>query len=120
MARRTAEGIRLQTRKGNDYARRYSLIVAALQKLRVSSVILDGEVMCFTGADQDFNKLWNRTHDHEARLCAFDLLELDGEGLGAEPLALPCWSLRAGGTVPQVRLRTSPGGFASRRPYRIG
>jgi len=24
-------------------------------------------------------KLWNRTHDHEAGLCAFDLLELDGE-----------------------------------------
>ena len=24
----------------------------------------------------DFDKLWNRTHDHEAKLCAFDLLEL--------------------------------------------
>jgi len=24
----------------------------------------------------DFDKLWSRTHDHEAKLCAFDLLEL--------------------------------------------
>ena len=34
--------------------------------------------MCFTGLAHDFDKLWNRTHDHEAKLCAFDLLELDG------------------------------------------
>jgi ATP-dependent DNA ligase len=32
------------------------------------------------GAEHDFDTLWNRTHDHEARLCDFDLLELDGEG----------------------------------------
>jgi hypothetical protein len=30
-------------------------------------------------AMHDFDKRWNRTHDHEAKLCAFDLLELDGE-----------------------------------------
>lgn len=43
--------------------------------------------MCFTGARQDFDKLWNRTHDHEARHCAFDLLELDGVDLRDRPLA---------------------------------
>ena len=36
---------------------------------------------------QDFDKLWNRTHDHEAKLCAFDLLELDGEDYRPKPLA---------------------------------
>jgi bifunctional non-homologous end joining protein LigD len=35
--------------------------------------------MCFSGAAHDFDKLWNRTYDHEAKLCAFDLIELDGE-----------------------------------------
>ena len=35
----------------------------------------------------DFDKLWNRTHDHEAKLCAFDLLELDGEDYRPKPLA---------------------------------
>jgi ATP-dependent DNA ligase len=42
--------------------------------------------MCFSGAAHDFDKLWNRTHDHEAKLCAFDLLELDGEDYRARPL----------------------------------
>jgi len=36
---------------------------------------------------QDFDKLWNRTQDHEAKLCAFDLLELDGEDYRPKPLA---------------------------------
>ena len=35
--------------------------------------------MCFTDAAHDFDKLWNRAHDHEAKLCAFDLLDQDGE-----------------------------------------
>jgi ATP-dependent DNA ligase len=42
--------------------------------------------MCFTGAMHDFDKLRNRTHDHEAKLCAFDLLELDGEDYRSKPL----------------------------------
>ena len=47
-------------------------------RLKVTSIVIDGEAMCFTGAMHDLDKLWNRTHDHEAKLCAFDLLELDG------------------------------------------
>ena len=65
--------------RGHDYAERYPLIVEAISRLKVSSIVLDGEAMCFTGEQHDFDKLWNRTHDHEAKLCAFDLLELDGE-----------------------------------------
>jgi ATP-dependent DNA ligase len=42
--------------------------VGALEKLKVKSICLDGEVTCFTGAAQDFDKLWARKHDHEARL----------------------------------------------------
>ncbi|MBX9843549.1 MAG: DNA ligase [Xanthobacteraceae bacterium] len=87
MARRSADGIQLTTKQGADCTSRYRLIVIALRKLKVKSICLDGEVMCFTGAQQDFDKLWNRTHDHEARLSAFDLLELDGEDLRDRPLA---------------------------------
>jgi ATP-dependent DNA ligase len=42
--------------------------------------------MCFSGVHHDFDKLWNRTHDHEAKLCAFGLLELDGEDYRTKPL----------------------------------
>jgi bifunctional non-homologous end joining protein LigD len=86
MAYRNADGVRLTTRQGADYTSRYSRIVLALEKLNVKSICLDGEVMCFTGIQQDFDKLWNRTHDHEAKLCAFDLLELNGGDLRDRPL----------------------------------
>jgi bifunctional non-homologous end joining protein LigD len=86
MAYRNADGVRLRTRQAADYTSRYSRIVLALEKLNVKSICLDGEVMCFTGIQQDFDKLWNRTHDHEAKLCAFDLLELNGEDLRNCPL----------------------------------
>lgn len=87
VAHRTNDGIRLKTKQGADYTERYSLIVAALAKLKARSLVIDGEAVCFIGAQQDFDKLWNRTHDHQVRLCAFDLLELDGEDLRGKPLA---------------------------------
>jgi len=87
VARRINGVVRLQTKQGYDYAERYPRIVEAVMHLKVSSIVLDGEAMCFTGAMHDFHKLWNRTHDHEAKLCAFDLLELDGEDYRPKPLA---------------------------------
>jgi len=86
MAQRSVDGIRLVTKQGSDFSDRYSQVVAAIEKLKVKSIVIDGEVMCFTGAAQDFDKLWARKHDHEARLCAFDLLELDGMDLRSLPL----------------------------------
>ena len=78
--------VRLQTKQGFDYAERYPRIVDAIMRLKATSIVLDGEAMCFTGVEHDFDKLWNRTHDHEATLCAFDLLELDGEDYRPQPL----------------------------------
>src|SRR4051794_31732841 len=74
IARRMNGVVRLQTKQGYDYSKRYPRIVEALLRLKVSSVVLDGEAACFTGMADDFDKLWNRTHDHEAKLCAFDLV----------------------------------------------
>ena len=45
-------------------------------KLRVTSVVLDGEARCFTNAIHDFEKLWSNCFDETVRLCALDLLEL--------------------------------------------
>jgi bifunctional non-homologous end joining protein LigD len=86
VARRVNGVVRLQTKQGYDYAERYPLIVEAISRLKVTSIVIDGEAMCFTGIMHDFDKLWNRTHDHEAKLCAFDLLELDGEDYRPKPL----------------------------------
>jgi bifunctional non-homologous end joining protein LigD len=86
VARRTGGVVRLQTKQGYDYAERYPLIVEAIARLKVSSIVIDDEAMCFSGAMHDFDKLWNRTHDHKAKLCAFDLLELDGADYRSKPL----------------------------------
>jgi len=50
-------------------------------------VVLDGEAMCFTDGMHDFDKLWSNCFDETVRLCAFDLLELNGEDYRGKPLA---------------------------------
>jgi hypothetical protein len=87
IARRVGSGVRLYTKNGYDYAERYPRIIEAILRLKVSSIVLDGEAICLTGVMDDFDKMWNRTHDHEAKLCAFDLLELDGEDYRPKPLS---------------------------------
>src|SRR3954453_259093 len=79
IARKVGGVVRLQTKQGDDYAKRYARIVDTIMRLKARSIVVDGEAMCFTGGDQDFDKLWNRIHAPEAKLCAFDLLEPDGE-----------------------------------------
>jgi bifunctional non-homologous end joining protein LigD len=83
MARRDGAGVRLLTRNGLDWSRRYPGIAAAVKELRCRSCLLDGEVV-ICGADgvPVFNRLrYGRQVKGEALLYAFDLLELDGEDL---------------------------------------
>jgi hypothetical protein len=49
-------------------------------------VVLYGKARCFTEGMHDFDKLWGNCFDDDG-LCAFDLLELDGEDYRAKPLA---------------------------------
>ena len=46
MARRDPVGIRLITRRGNDWTARYPLVVEAVNHLKVRSCLIDGEVVC--------------------------------------------------------------------------
>ena len=87
VARRAQGQVRLFTKQGYDYSRRYPLIVEALRRLRVSSIVVDGEAVCF-GEDgsHDFNALWDNSRDETVTLCAFDLLELNGEDWRDKPL----------------------------------
>jgi ATP-dependent DNA ligase len=87
IARRTGATVKLYSKRGCDWSKHYPLIAEGIGQLRVSSVVLDGEVMCFDQkGGHDFDALWNRAHDHHARLCAFDLLELNGEDYRQRPL----------------------------------
>ena len=46
MARRDPIGIRLITRRGNDWSDRFPLVVEAVNHLKVRSCLIDGEVVC--------------------------------------------------------------------------
>ena len=48
MARRDPVGIRLITRRGNDWTQRYPLVAEAVNHLKVRSCLIDGEVVCAT------------------------------------------------------------------------
>jgi bifunctional non-homologous end joining protein LigD len=87
MARRDDNGVRLFTRNGYNFAARFPGIVAALESLSVRSCFIDGEAIVVdrTGLPV-FDLLRYRQHDRAAVLCAFDLVELDGEDLRGAPL----------------------------------
>ena len=87
MARRDPVGIRLLTRNGNDWSKRFPLVVEAVNHLRVRSVLIDGEVVCCDARGLAvFHVLRRRRNEASAFLYAFDLLELDGTDMRREPI----------------------------------
>jgi hypothetical protein len=46
IAWRDGAGVRLLTRRGNDWTDRFPLIVAAMSALKVKSALIDGEAVC--------------------------------------------------------------------------
>ena len=87
MARRDSVGIRLITRRGNDWSDRFPLVIEAVNHLKVRSCLIDGEVVC---CDEHglarFDVLRRRRNEATAFLFAFDLLELDGLDMRREPI----------------------------------
>jgi bifunctional non-homologous end joining protein LigD len=80
-------GIRLITRRGNDWTERYPLVVEAVNHLKVRSCLIDGEVVCCDDRGLAvFQALRRRQNEERAFLYAFDLLELDGLDMRREPI----------------------------------
>ena len=89
IARKNGERVKLYSRPGNDLTDRFPLIVEALAKLRSRSCIIDGEaVACGDDGISSFDRIRYRRHDATVFLYAFDLIELDGEDLRRDPLAV--------------------------------
>jgi bifunctional non-homologous end joining protein LigD len=82
MVRRDGAGIRLITRHGNDFTSRFPVIVAAVTALPARSFLIDGEAIVTNGDGLAvFDLIRHKRHGGAAVLCAFDLIELDGEDL---------------------------------------
>ena len=87
MARRDDRGVRLLTRRGYDWTQRFRLIADAVASLRCRSCLIDGEaVTCDEQGTPVFKLLIRNRQYASAQLYAFDLLELDGDDLRAEPI----------------------------------
>jgi bifunctional non-homologous end joining protein LigD len=87
MARRDGKRVRLYTRNGYDFADRFPQIVEAVSHLPVQSCFIDGEAIVVDERGLSvFDRLRCRRYDHAAILCAFDLIELDGDDLRPLPI----------------------------------
>jgi ATP-dependent DNA ligase len=87
LARRDSAGVRLITRKGNDFTDRFPLIATALKSLPVRSCLIDGEaIVCDENGLAIFDLIRGHGSKTSAVLCAFDLLELDGKDLRRRPI----------------------------------
>jgi bifunctional non-homologous end joining protein LigD len=83
------DAIKILTRRGNDWTRRFSKIAADAYLINAGSAIIDGEVVV-PAADgtTDFSVLQNELRGKSNRLVmiAFDLLYLNGQDLRKLPL----------------------------------
>ena len=87
IARKEGKRVRLYSRPGNDLTYRFPLIVEAVAKLRVRACIIDGEaVACSEDGLSSFDRLCCRQNDDSVFMWAFDLIELNGDGLRRDPL----------------------------------
>src|SRR5215831_17199032 len=87
MVRRDVSGVRLLTRNGKDWTGRFPTIVDATAGLKARSCLIDGEaVCCDANGLAVFALLRYRQRVAALFLYAFDLLEIDGQGLRREPL----------------------------------
>jgi hypothetical protein len=116
--------LRMYSRPGNDLTYRFPLIVEAVAKLRSRSCIIDGEaVACGDDGIVSFNRIRYRRHDAGVFLYAFDQIELDGDDLRRDPLAVrkatlssllrraaPGLRLLRRGVVPLIFLHPLPPG----------
>jgi bifunctional non-homologous end joining protein LigD len=89
MVARSGDRVRLITKGGYDWSRRFPWIVEAALKNRQKHFVIDGEAVIL-GVDgySDFNALHSGKHNDEVQLCALDVLAIDGDDLRSLPLSM--------------------------------
>jgi bifunctional non-homologous end joining protein LigD len=96
VARKEDADVRLQSRTGKDLTGTYPEVRSALAAQGGRRMLLDGEVVAYDGEQTSFGRLQQRlgvakpspqlVGSYPVVYCVFDLLELDGEDLTAQPL----------------------------------
>ena len=87
MARRDGKKVRLISRNGKDLTYRFPLVVQAVAALPVHSCVIDGEaIVSDANGLAVFNLIRSYRNGPRATICAFDLIEIDGEDLRWKPI----------------------------------
>jgi bifunctional non-homologous end joining protein LigD len=86
---RDGDRVRLITRNGYDWTKRYPWIVESALKNRQKHFVIDGEAVVL-GVDgvSDFDALHFGKHNDEVQLYAFDMLAGDGDDMRSLPLSM--------------------------------
>jgi bifunctional non-homologous end joining protein LigD len=103
MARRDPVGIRLITRRGNDWTERYPLVVDAVNHLMVRSCLIDEEVVCCDERGVAIFSTLRQRRNEARRSCS--------------PSTCWCWTaLICGGSLSRRARRPSPASYARASP----
>lgn len=89
LALKHGDSVRLLSRKGNDLAKDFPGVVAAVRGVDADTAVLDGEIVALDAKGRpQFQLLQNRASVGKGRIVyyAYDLLRLDAENLCPAPL----------------------------------
>jgi bifunctional non-homologous end joining protein LigD len=96
VARKDGGEVKLESRTGKDLSGTYPEVRAAVAAQHAPSLLLDGEVVAYEGAQTSFSRLQQRLGVREPSpelatkfpvvYCVFDLIEVDGDDLSDRPL----------------------------------
>jgi bifunctional non-homologous end joining protein LigD len=79
--------VRLTSRNGRDPTYHFPLVAAAMAALPVGSCLIDGEaIVCDENGLSVFDLIRNYRHGNRATLCAFDVIEIDGQDWRRQPI----------------------------------
>lgn len=87
LVRKADDVVRVYTRRGADWTKRFPRIVAAVRRLKARSLLIDGEGIVYDHLGMpNFAYIHSKQYDHEVSLVAFDLLEFDDSEVRKLPL----------------------------------
>lgn len=89
MVIRELKRVRLLSKNGIDWTKRFPWVAESALKVRQQQFVLDGEAVLL-GVDgrSDFDGLQSRRYDAEVQFYAFDMLASDGDDLRKLPLSM--------------------------------
>jgi bifunctional non-homologous end joining protein LigD len=86
---RDGDRVRLITRGGYDWTKRFPWIAQGALRNPRKQFVIDGEavILCVDGVS-DFNVLHSNKHNDQVQLCVFDVMAIDGDDVRDLPLSM--------------------------------